>query len=191
MANEEQELEKVQTEAHKASEPHVHATQEKLEKAYGTMLERVKEQLNDVTKKTEPVVDEVMEKAKHKAVELGELTEEEAEKIGEYLLRDLRDAGEFLKDAKRVLADWIYFDYKLIESKFWDTYKVVSKQVSAEWTEFSQRLKHTKEYRTGEVIGIGTLVCRECGEVLHFTKSSTIPKCPKCSGTQFMRKKGK
>ena len=141
-----------------------------------------------MSKKAEPMVDDVMEKAKHKAVALGELTEEEAEKIGEYLMRDLRDAGEFLKDAKRVLADWIYFDYKLIETKFWETYKVVSKQVSAEWTEFSQRLKHAKEYKTGEVIGIGTLTCQSCHEVLHFTKSSTIPKCPKCAGTQFARK---
>jgi len=165
-------------------------TQEKFEKAYDVMLSRVKEQLEDVSKKAEPKVGEFVSKAKVKAIQLGELTEEEAEKVGEYLMRDLHEAADFLKDAKKVLADWLYFDYKLVEQKFWETYKAVAKQAKEEWVEFNQRLKHAKEYNTGEVIGVGTLECTGCKEVLHFTRSSTIPKCPKCGGASFVRKKG-
>lgn len=165
-------------------------TREKLEKAYDTMLVRVKEQLGDVSKKAEPMVGDLVHKAKDKAIQLGELTEEEAEQIGEYLMRDLHEAADFLKDAKKVLADWLYFDYKLIEQKLWETYKAVAKQAKLEWTEFNQRIKHAKEYNTGEITGVGTLECTNCKEVLHFTRSSTIPKCPKCGGTAFARKKG-
>jgi hypothetical protein len=164
--------------------------QAKLEKAYDTMLNRVKEQFDDVSKKTHPKVEEVVTKAKKTAVSLGELTEDEAEQIKAYLMRDLEDAGEFLKEAKKTLADWLYFDYKLVEEKFWDTYQAVATQVKAEWVEFHQRLGHAKEYQTGEIIGMGTLSCVKCHETLHFTESSTIPECPHCHCKKFVRKKG-
>jgi hypothetical protein len=164
--------------------------QAKLEKAYDTMLHRVKEQFDDVSKKTHPKVEEVVTKAKKTAVSLGELTEDEAEQIKAYLMRDLEDAGEFLKEAKKTLADWLYFDYKLVEEKFWNTYQSVATQVKGEWVEFHQRLGHAKEYKTGEIIGMGTLNCAKCHETLHFTESSTIPECPHCQGKKFIRKKG-
>jgi NADH pyrophosphatase NudC (nudix superfamily) len=43
------------------------------------------------------------------------------------------------------------------------------------------------EYHTGEITGIGTLFCDNCGHSLHFSKTGHIPPCPHCSHTRFHR----
>lgn len=42
-------------------------------------------------------------------------------------------------------------------------------------------------YHTGELTGLGTLVCDQCGDKLHFQKPGHGPPCPKCSSTHFHR----
>lgn len=164
----------------------VTTVQAKLEKAYDTMLSRLKDQLEDVSKR-KPNIDEMITKAKNKAVTLGELTEEESEQIKKYIERDLQEAAVFLKEAKKTLADWLNFDYKLIEEKCWETFNAVIEQVKAEWVEFNQRIAHSKEYTAGEVVGMGALTCAQCHETIHFTKSTTIPVCPQCKHDKFFR----
>lgn len=163
-------------------------SKERLEAAYGTMLSRVKEQMDELSKRAEPVMSDFFAKAKQKAIQLGELTEKEAEQIEEYVQRDLQEAAVFMEDAKKALSDWIYFDYKVIEESFWETYKAVAAQVKLEWVEFNQRLKHAKEYNVGEIIGMGTLECVNCKETSNYNKSSTIAKCPQCGCDKFVRK---
>ncbi|MDH5595020.1 MAG: zinc ribbon-containing protein, partial [Gammaproteobacteria bacterium] len=43
------------------------------------------------------------------------------------------------------------------------------------------------EWHTGEVVGVGTLRCKACGELLHFHATGHIPPCPKCQKTVFNR----
>ena len=42
-------------------------------------------------------------------------------------------------------------------------------------------------WHSGQIAGIGTLECAQCGEQLHFHKTGRIPPCPKCAGTEFAR----
>ncbi len=39
-------------------------------------------------------------------------------------------------------------------------------------------------HTTGEKPGVGSYVCRRCGQVIMLDESTdTLPPCPKCSGT--------
>ena len=45
------------------------------------------------------------------------------------------------------------------------------------------------KYYSGEITGLGTLECDQCGENVHFQKPGKIPICAKCNGTVFHRQK--
>jgi len=47
----------------------------------------------------------------------------------------------------------------------------------------------SSKYHSGEITGLGTLECDQCGEKVHFQKPSKIPACAKCNGTVFHRQK--
>ncbi|MBQ2723805.1 MAG: hypothetical protein IJF72_04075 [Clostridia bacterium] len=43
-------------------------------------------------------------------------------------------------------------------------------------------------YKTGETIGQGTYVCRNCGQNLQMDENQTLPPCPRCTNTTFSKK---
>ncbi len=155
--------------------------------AYNRMLENVKTFINDAEKEYGPKIQYGLESAKEKAGELEELTKEEVEKVGVYLKRDLMDAAEYLQETGKDLADWMNFDIELIEERFIDTFSVIANQTRLELDRLADEANAVGVWKTGEIVGIGTLVCKSCGEQLHFHKPGHIPPCPKCHGVEFKR----
>lgn len=153
---------------------------QKLAHAYTKMLERIKHAA---------VLEKAIESARKTAVELGELTQDEAEKVSMYLKRDLEDAGKYLAATGKELADWLAFDWRLIEERTWETFSAAADKTTLEWLALQQQLQLGPEYRTGEVTGIGTLCCVNCTEAIHFRQAAHIPPCPKCHHTAFIRAK--
>ena len=160
---------------------------EKLIKAYNTMLGRVREGLRDVEEQALPPIRELLAKARETASELGELTREEAEKVSDYLKRDLNEAGEFLLDNGRQLKDWLKFDLEFAELQLAELFASVADRTRIELDALAERARQVGIWHTGEITGIGILVCTECGEKLHFEKTGHIPPCPKCHGTTFKK----
>ncbi len=160
---------------------------EKLIHAYNTMLGRVKDSLKEVEEHALPPVKELLNKAMETASELGELTREEAEKVGDYLKRDLNEAGEFLSDNGRQLKEWLKFDLEFAEAQLAELFASVADRTRIELDALADRARRVGIWHTGEVTGIGILICQECGEKLHFKKTGRIPPCPKCHGTTFKK----
>lgn len=160
----------------------------KAEEMYNIMLDKMKIELQRWSDKVEPNLENLLDKAKQKMGELGETSEFEMTNLQSYIKRDLEDALYFLKDGKKTFSQWLYFDFKLIEKNMVDTYQTILKQVKCEWLELTQRMRHVREYHSGEVIAMGTLACTQCKTELNFTKSTSIPVCPECQGTHFVRK---
>ena len=120
-------------------------------------------------------------------MELGELTREEAEKIGDYLKRDIVDAAEYLAEPTQELADWLRFDIELIEERLLEMFLSVADRTKVELLELQREAERADSWHTGELAGIGTLQCFDCGELLHFHATGHIPPCPVCNGTAFKR----
>lgn len=156
--------------------------------AYNRMMERVKAAYEEAAEEARPVLAHLIDDAKKKAVELGELTQEEAERIGTYLKRDLEDAADYLTSPEvKELVDWFKFDISLIEDRLLEMFTSVADQTKLELMQLEERARTANDYHTGEITGIGTLVCKACGEHLHFHASGHIPPCAKCHGTVFVR----
>lgn len=162
--------------------------EERLIHGYNRMMERVRATLEKLGEHTTPRLREAIEQAKDKAVELGELTREEAERVGEYLRRDIQSAANFMASREaQELRDWLRIDVQLIEQSLLDMFLSVADQTKLDMLKFQEQLEEASEYHTGEVTGPGALACLNCGEILHFHKTSHIPPCPKCHGTVFTR----
>ena len=158
----------------------------RLPEAYEHMVERAAAAFGD-TEKTKVTLQKVFEEVKNKAVELGELTREEAEQVADFVQHDVHDMARNISEKERDFADWLRLDILLIEKPL---LKRVTRLVEVAGQELKHAVKepmHPLDWHTGEVTGIGSLVCHSCGEEIHFHQAGHIPPCPKCSGSHFQR----
>lgn len=151
---------------------------DKLVAAYDRMMHRTHEFV-------EKSFQEPLNKAVETAVELGELTRDEAERVAMYLKRDLQETAHHLSESRRELRDWFRFDLEQIENRMLETFSKLVDHSRIELARMSGKLDIEEPRHTGEVAGIGTLVCAECAKQLHFLETGRIPPCPKCHGTVF------
>jgi NADH pyrophosphatase NudC (nudix superfamily) len=154
----------------------------KLAPAYHNMMMRV--QASSDGKKS---LLQRFEDAKEKSVELEELTKEEATRISDYIVRDLEDAAQFIVTTENALAEWMKFDLQVIEQGFLNMFSGMVDETRLELDNLAERAYYATEWQSGEIIGLGTLYCSDCGEKLIFHEPTVIPACPKCGGHQFKR----
>ncbi|MEN8176911.1 MAG: zinc ribbon-containing protein [Pseudomonadota bacterium] len=159
----------------------------RLTEAYSVMLERANEFIDAAEEQAKPAFEHAVERARETAEELGELSRDEAHRVAEFLKRDVRDAGRHLAESRHELADWFRFDVEQLESRLLDAFARAADRTSLELMELADRARHAQGYHSGEITGPGTLMCNDCGELLHFDKPRAIPSCPKCGGKLFRR----
>jgi len=167
--------------------PDTHKLTEKLTQAYDNMMEHLHALYEQASGESNNM-QHMIEEARDKIAETDNLSREEAEKVSAWLKRDLQNAGEYLKSEQHELADWLHMDIELIEWSLMDMFLHVADPTTLALMKFEAETKANSEYHTGQITGAGTLVCTECGEVLHFKKSGHIPPCPKCRHTVYTRK---
>ncbi len=156
----------------------------KLIEAYNKLLHRVYDGVIDVSDKLKPT----LEKRLEDATELEELGREEVDKISGYLQRDIEAAAQWLAENEgNELADWLRFDIEQVESRVLEAFSQLADQTTLELKQLEQTANEIGEWHTGEIVGIGSLTCIDCGEEIHFHKTGHVPPCPKCHGTKFKR----
>jgi hypothetical protein len=164
-----------------------HKPDERLERAYHAMMQRVQEALSRADDGVD-TLNQALRHARDTAVNLGELSREEAARVSDWVQRDMQDAGSYLARTGHELRDWLHMDLELIEYSLLDLLTSVADKTRLEMLQFEEDLSHQGEYHSGEIAGPGTLECRECGELLHFKQAGHIPPCPRCHATSFGRK---
>jgi hypothetical protein len=165
------------------SDENIPGMDSKLIVAYNLMLERARSVMAEAGKGVAHGIDAAMEMA----TELGELTREEAEQVSDYVRRDLHDAADFINESGSELGDWLRFDLEVVEQSLADMFAQMVDHTKLELDKLEQRANAIGEWHTGEIVGIGTLECKGCGEHLHFHHTGHIPPCPKCRGTKYRR----
>jgi len=114
--------------------------QEKLQKAYKSMLEHV-EELVDKDKKP---LKEAFEEAEEKLSEWRELSREEISHISEELKSNLSDVGEASHKLNESLKETLSFDANYLASSVWNKLSKVADQTIVELSELGESLrKHT------------------------------------------------
>jgi ABC-type transporter Mla subunit MlaD len=160
---------------------------DKLVEAFDHMVEQVNQSIHRAEESLGPTIEEMVHNAQKMARDLYALTQEESEQLAKTLKKDLRNANEAMNKEGKEMKDWLAFDLALVEDRFID---LIAKAADKAWLDFHAFENETHQastYRTGEVCNAGTLSCNECGKEVHFTKTSHIPPCAKCHGTEFYR----
>jgi rubrerythrin len=131
-------------------------------------------------------VHEVIDECRDEVVAIKKLGGDEVTKLENYLKRDLIDAAQYKDKTGKDLKFWLGFDIALVKQKFWGLFSEAADQTTVALNQLKVPAESAK-YHSGEVVGLGVLVCDQCGEELHFHKPTLIPHCPKCGQTHFHR----
>lgn len=162
--------------------PPPHDPVEAMGEAYELLLEKALQK----THQSGAVVHDMMDVVRRDIVALNKFDDEEIVKLEHYVKRDLSNAAWYLDTTGKALKDWLGFDVALMKQEFWERFSQAADQTTTAL--YQLRLEtEIAEYHSGELIGLGTLVCDQCGEKLHFHKPGHIPPCPKCTSTHFHR----
>jgi len=158
-----------------------------LGEVYEKMYEHVVVNFHHAKDKTVPLFHKLTEEAKDKSVELNELSKDDAEKVSNWLKRDLIAVASYLSKTERELKNWLGFETTLLESETLDLLLKAADKTTVKLLQLKKDTQQISTYHTGEITGLGTLVCDQCDEKLHFHKAGKIPPCPKCHATVFHR----
>jgi len=159
---------------------------DRLIKAYDQMMEHATAAMEHTRNDTIPGIRHLLEAARDKTVEMGDLTREEADKVIGYIHRDLEHAAGYMEENRQELSDWLRFDIGLLEQRLAKMFGAMVDHTREVLDEFAVRADSIG-WKTGEIVGPGTLHCKNCQQVLHFHKTGHIPPCPKCKHTHFAR----
>ena len=131
----------------------------------------------------------LLQKSKQADKSMHKLLEEDASEftqMAQWIMRDLIAAAQHLNESGQELKDWLGFDLTLIKNELWQRFTEAADKTTLELLKLKQ-IAANAEYHTGEIVGLGSLICDQCQAQLHFYKPGHIPPCAKCHGTRFHR----
>ena len=142
--------------------------------------------LNKIVNKTDSATHKLIDTFEKEMKILGQLTTDEILNIEESIKRDLRAAKHYLVSTSTELKDWLGFDLNLIKAELWLQFSLAADKTTLELLKIKDWVANP-EYHSGEIIGLGTLICDQCDALLHFHHPGHIPPCAKCHGSRFHR----
>ncbi len=155
---------------------------------YNRLLERVYLSVENLEERSWPFIKEKIEEAAEIELAAREMTREEMDLLKAYLQRDLRGLGTVLHKSGEGLAAWLDFDLNILEYRLAQMLTGIADRTRLEQAELQQRLAHEPDqYLAGEVAGVGTLVCMNCGTALCLTETRVLESCSGCGGRYFQR----
>lgn len=163
------------------------SSQEKLLKAYHGMTDNMKVVLQELEHLSEEKLEALYEKSETEIKHLYEISSEEASLVAAHLKRDINDAAHYLTETGKELNDWIGMDTQLVEDKLKESFNLIVDKTQLALLNLKLTARTESTYKTGEIVGVGVLVCAGCTHELHFEKPGHIPPCPHCAGTHFKR----
>ncbi|KJY85498.1 hypothetical protein TW81_00090 [Vibrio galatheae] len=144
---------------------------------YEEMLEDVVETL----KHSPDEVNHVIETSEKVAQAANDLTKDELALVSAYVKSDLKEFAENYEESKSGPF------YLMVADSIWQGLLEITDRTKVEWIELFQDLEHQGLYQAGEVIGLGVLVCDECGHKTQYNHPTVITPCTHCGNKGFSR----
>lgn len=131
-------------------------------------------------------IDALVEQARERVSQTGELTRTEIDELTRAVRRDLEEFAISYGESQDELKDSVFL--RVIKESIWQELADITDKTQLEWREVFQDLNHHGVYHSGEVVGLGNLVCEKCHFHLAVYSPDVLPLCPKCGHDQFQRK---
>lgn len=137
-------------------------------------------------------VDALVQDARETLQREGKLTDLQIEQLTYSVRRDLREFARSYTENRQVATvedteeDSVFM--RIIKESLWKELADMTDKTQLEWKEVFKDVNHHGVYHSGEVVGLGNLVCENCHFTLAVYTPEVLSKCPKCNGTEFTRK---
>ena len=147
-------------------------------------------------------IDALVEQARQRVLQAGELTRTEVDELTRAVRRDLEEFAvsyeqsleeesdsvfmRVIKESLKEESDSVFM--RVIKESLWQELADITDKTQLEWREVFQDLNHHGVYHSGEVVGLGNLVCEKCHFHLAVYTPDVLPLCPKCGHDQFQRR---
>ncbi|MBO9491609.1 zinc ribbon-containing protein [Endozoicomonas sp. G2_1] len=126
---------------------------------------------------------ELVEKTKQYLHAAEQIPEQQLQQFTDNLQHDLVDFYHQYQDQSRGST---YLG--LLTENWWAQLALMTDKTQVEWAELLEDFEHRGEYREGDYIGFGELVCDSCHHSTHVYHYSQVIACPHCGGKHFIRK---
>lgn len=131
-------------------------------------------------------VDALVAQARQRVSQTGELTRTEIEELTRAVRLDLEEFARSYEESQDDVTDSVFM--RVIKESLWQELADITDKTQLEWREVFQDLNHHGVYHSGEVVGLGNLVCEKCHFHLAIYTPDVLPLCPKCGHDQFQRR---
>ncbi len=142
------------------------------------LYEKLASRTADLLEEGKKTFDEALKRAKDELSSAGDFSREQADKLGEYVRRDLKENADKAKEAVKKAVE-----PQRVAAGVQSAFTRILTSAAETLTELAERSEKSLEYKTGEITSPGALTCKECESVMHMTKTTRIPPCPKCHKT--------
>ncbi|MBN3262539.1 MULTISPECIES: zinc ribbon-containing protein [Pectobacterium] len=153
----------------------------KIARYYRELMASVTARLNN----GERDLDSLVLSARKTLQESSELTQKEIEQIIQAVQRDLEEFGRSYSENQNEFTDSVFM--RVIKESLWQELADITDKTQLEWREIFKDVNHHGVYHSGEVVGLGNLVCENCHHHIAFYTPEVLPLCPKCSHDLFHR----
>ncbi|MCU5774134.1 zinc ribbon-containing protein [Erwiniaceae bacterium BAC15a-03b] len=153
----------------------------KLAQYYRELVASLTERLN----RDDRDIDALVDNARQRLTATGELTRHEVDEVLRAVRRDLEEFARSYGENEEDLNDSVFM--RVIRESVWKELADITDKSQLEWREVFQDLNHHGVYQSGEVVGLGNLVCEKCQFTRAIYTPETLTRCPECGHDQFQR----
>ncbi|WP_448552272.1 zinc ribbon-containing protein [Thalassotalea montiporae] len=147
-----------------------------------TIYQKLSNWLQDIQQHEVRQLIDVVEEAKALAHAAESLSQE---RVGQFVDNLKYDLKEFSEQWQQDSAHSIYLG--LLNETWWDSLAKAADKSQIEWAELPDDFAHDGIYQSGDYIGFGVLVCRQCDASLTISHFSQVASCAKCGHDKFYR----
>ena len=105
-------------------------------------------------------IDALVAQARAKVAQTSELTRSEIDELLRAVRRDLEEFAMSYGESQEDDSDSVFL--RVIKESLWQELVDITDKTQLEWREVFQDLNHHGVYHSGEVVGLGNLVCEKC-----------------------------
>lgn len=121
-----------------------------------------------------------------------EMTKDELALIEAYFKRDVQTFSERYQLSDSQLPEEHEEDGQLfrdlIANSLWEQLAEITDKTQLEWRDVLRDIQHQGVYQSGEVVGLGILICEKCGHQTEHCHVEVLKPCNKCGCKAFSRK---
>ncbi|MFW7524896.1 zinc ribbon-containing protein [Vibrio ostreicida] len=143
--------------------------------------EELFEDVVEVLKHSPEEVNHVFETSGKLVEAANNLSKDEMALVSAYIKSDLKEFAESFEESKSSPF------YVMVTDSIWQGLLEITDRAKVEWVELFADLDHQGLYQAGELIGLGVLVCDECGNKTQYNHPTEIIPCIKCGHKGFSR----